>query len=269
MTLQAKEEADKKIRFEIVRNGKKAHHLSEGECSLIAFCYFMAKLDDVETKGSKPIIWIDDPISSLDSNHIFFVYSLINAEIITKQEFEQIFISTHNLDFLKYLKRLPSALNQNQCCYFLISREKEHSKIKLMPRYLKDYVTEFNFLFNQIYLCSTANADDESQHNLFYNFGNDTRKFLEAFLYYKYPNANSLIEKLTKFFGDNRQASTMTDRINNEFSHLEGLFERSMTPIDIPEMKKTATFILDKIKEKDSEQYEALLLSIGVAIETE
>ncbi|MGI6394697.1 MAG: hypothetical protein ACOX2F_08260 [bacterium] len=55
----------------------------------------------------------------------------------------------------------------------------------------------------------------------------------------------------------------MIDRINNEFSHLEALFEKGMTPIDIPEMKKTATFILDKIKEKDSEQYEALLISIG------
>lgn len=269
LTLQALEEADKKIRFEIIRNGKKAHHLSEGECSLIAFCYFMAKLEDVETKSSKPIIWIDDPISSLDSNHIFFVYSLINAEIIAKQEFEQIFISTHNLDFLKYLKRLPSALNKNQSAYFLISRDKENSRIRLMPKYLKDYVTEFNFLFHQIYMCSTTDADDENQHNLFYNFGNNTRKFLEAFLYYKYPNSTDQIEKLTKFFGDNRQASTMTDRINNEFSHLEGLFERSMTPIDAPEMKKTAKFILDKIKEKDNEQYEALLLSVGVEIETE
>lgn len=269
LTLQALEEADKKIRFEIVRDGKKAHHLSEGECSLIAFCYFMAKLEDVETKGSKPIIWIDDPISSLDSNHIFFVYSLINAEIISRQEFEQIFISTHNLDFLKYLKRLPSASNNNQSAYFLISREKENSRIRIMPRYLKDYVTEFNFLFHQIHLCSIADADDENQHNLFYNFGNNTRKFLEAFLYYKYPNATDQIEKLTKFFGDNRQASTMTDRINNEYSHLEGLFERSMIPIDIPEMKKTAKFILDKIKDKDNEQYEALLLSIGVEIETE
>ncbi|MBC7525896.1 MAG: AAA family ATPase [Flavobacterium sp.] len=269
LTLKALEETNKKIRFEIIRNGKKAHHLSEGECSLIAFCYFMAKLEDVETKSSKPIIWIDDPISSLDSNHIFFVYSLINAEIIEKQEFEQIFISTHNLDFLKYLKRLPSASNNNLAAYFLITREKENSKIRLMPRYLKDYVTEFNFLFHQIHMCSTTDADDENQHNLFYNFGNNTRKFLEAFLYYKYPNSTKQIEKLTKFFGDNRQASTMTDRINNEFSHLEGLFERSMTPIDAPEMKKTAKFILDKIKEKDNEQYEALLLSIGVEIDTE
>lgn len=269
LTLQALEEADKKIRFEIIRNGNKAHHLSEGECSLIAFCYFMAKLEDVETKSSKPIIWIDDPISSLDSNHIFFVYSLINAEIIAKQEFEQIFISTHNLDFLKYLKRLPSAINKNQSAYFLISRDKESSRIRLMPKYLKDYVTEFNFLFHQIYMCSNTDADDENQHNLFYNFGNNTRKFLEAFLYYKYPNSIDQIEKLTKFFGDNRQASTMTDRINNEFSHLEGLFERSMIPIDAPEMKKTAKFILDKIKEKDNEQYEALLLSVGVEISKE
>lgn len=266
LSLQAKEESDKKIRFEIVRNGKKAHHLSEGECSLIAFCYFMAKLEDVETKGSKPIIWIDDPISSLDSNHIFFVYSLINAEIIEKEEFEQIFISTHNLDFLKYLKRLPGALNKTKSGYFLISRENENSRIRIMPRYLKDYVTEFNFLFHQIYMCSTADQNDESQHSLFYNFANNTRKFLEAFLYYKYPNAIEKDDKLKRFFGDNRQASTMTDRINNEFSHLEGLFERSMTPIDIPEMKKTAQFILDKIKEKDNEQYEALLLSIGVEI---
>jgi len=269
LTLKALEEQDvlggKKIRFEIVRNGKKAHHLSEGECSLIAFCYFMAKLEDVATKGSKPIIWIDDPISSLDSNHIFFVYSLINAEIIAKEEFEQIFISTHNLDFLKYLKRLQST---EQRSYFLISREKETSKIKLMPRYLKDYVTEFNFPFHQIYMCSISDADDESQHSLFYNFGNNTRKFLEAFLYYKYPNATNQIEKLTKFFGDNRQASTMTDRINNEFSHLEGLFERSMMPIDVPEMKKTSKFILDKIKEKDNDQYEALLMSIDVEVET-
>lgn len=273
LTLQALEEAEafggKKIRFEIVRNGKKAHHLSEGECSLIAFCYFMAKLEDVETKGSKPIIWIDDPISSLDSNHIFFVYSLINAEIIAKQEFEQIFISTHNLDFLKYLKRLPSALNKNKSAYFLITRENSGSKIKIMPRYLKDYVTEFNFLFHQIYLCSTADTDDENQHNLFYNFGNNTRKFLEAFLYYKYPNAVEKDDKLNRFFGGNRQASSLTDRINNEFSHLEALFEKGMTPIDIPEMKKTATFILEKIKEKDNEQYDALLKSIGIEIETE
>jgi wobble nucleotide-excising tRNase len=263
-------------RFEVTRNDKKAFHLSEGECSLIAFCYFMAKLDDIETKGNQPIIWIDDPISSLDANHIFFVYSLINAEIVTPEKykdggeikerdrFKQLFISTHNLDFLKYLKRLPGALNKNKSQYFIITRTDQISDIMLMPRYLKDYVTEFNFLFHQIYKCAHAQVDGDENHDCYYNFGNNARKFLEAFLYYKYPNAVEKDDKLARFFGDDALAASLTDRINNEFSHLAGVFERSVLPIDVPEMKTTASFILRKIEEKDPDQYSALLQSIGV-----
>lgn len=264
-------------RFEVTRNDKKAFHLSEGECSLVAFCYFMAKLEDIETKGNQPIIWIDDPISSLDANHIFFVYSLINAEIVTPEKYEeggevkerdrfkQLFISTHNLDFLKYLKRLPGALVKNKSQYFIITRTDQVSDITLMPRYLKDYVTEFNFLFHQIYKCANAKIEFDENHDCYYNFGNNARKFLEAFLYYKYPNAVEKDDKLTRFFGDDALAASLTDRINNEFSHLAGLFERSVLPIDVPEMKTTANFILQKIKEKDPDQYTALLQSIGVA----
>lgn len=268
-------DASSGYRFEVTRNDKKAFHLSEGECSLIAFCYFMAKLEDIETKGNQPIIWIDDPISSLDSNHIFFVYSLINAEIVTPEKYEdggelkerdrlkQLFISTHNLDFLKYLKRLPGALNKKQSQYFIITRTDQVSDITLMPRYLKDYVTEFNFLFHQIYKCAHAQIECDENHDCYYNFGNNARKFLEAFLYYKYPNAVEKDDKLARFFGDDALAASLTDRINNEFSHLAGVFERSVLPIDVPEMKTTANFILRKIKEKDPDQYLALLQSIG------
>ncbi|EHW5915736.1 AAA family ATPase, partial [Campylobacter jejuni] len=87
--------------FEILRNGKQAKNLSEGECSLVAFCYFVASLEDAKTKDKNPIIWIDDPISSLDNNHIFFIFSLIEAKIAKKikdNKYSQLFISTHNLD---------------------------------------------------------------------------------------------------------------------------------------------------------------------------
>jgi len=47
---------------------------------------------------------IDDPISSLDSNHVFFVFSLIDSIIAKPKKYTQLFISTHNLDFLKYIK---------------------------------------------------------------------------------------------------------------------------------------------------------------------
>lgn len=233
----------------------------------------MAKLEDIETKGLSPIIYIDDPISSLDSNHIFFIYSIINSKIILEGNFKQIFISTHNLDFLKYLKRIPKKDNLGNKLpqeFFMIERAEEESKIKLMPNYLRNYVTEFNYLFHQVFKCANADLQNvDNSHDCYYNYANNARKFLEAFLYFKYPNAlENDNSKLSKFFGGDPLSAALTDRINNEFSHLAGVFERSMTPIDVPEMKNSAQFILKKIREKDPEQYDSFITSIGNPIQT-
>ncbi|MGY8774955.1 AAA family ATPase [Spongiibacter tropicus] len=259
-------------RFEVTRNGKQAFHLSEGECSLIAFCYFMAKLEDIETKGNQPIIWIDDPISSLDANHIFFVYSLINAAIVKPKNFLQLFISTHNLDFLKYLKRISNdykgkgdkRIKMRE--FFMVERSGDASQICLMPGYLKNYVTEFNYLFHQIYKCATAESIDDGNYHEFYNFGNNARKFLEIYLYYRYPNGIEGDDKLLKFFGEDSIPAIFTDRVNNEYSHLCGVFERGASPIEVPEMKAVAQQIISKVKD-DADQYSALLQSIGVKVD--
>jgi wobble nucleotide-excising tRNase len=274
ITLEAQENPEteleaKSIRFEVTREGAKAYHLSEGECSLLAFCYFLAKLDDIETQGSKPIVWIDDPISSLDSNHIFFLYSLIYNEIVSSGRFVQLFISTHNLDFLKYLKRLATksvdalGVETNyQKSYFLVTRSDRASSIKMMPKHLKDFVTEFNYLFDQIYRCATVESVDDSNYTIFYNFTNSARKFLEIYLYYKFPNSGDQMVKLQRFFGNDAIPTVLVDRINNEYSHLCGVFERGETPVEVPEMKTAAMLILDRLKQ-DQGQYDALLESIG------
>lgn len=263
----------KKISFEVIRDGKKAYHLSEGECSLLAFCYFLAKLEDVDTKDSQPIIWIDDPISSLDGNHIFFVYSLINAEIVSSGNFKQLFVSTHNLDFLKYLKRLNGEfLNHNNKMqpydkeYFVIRRNDKVSTINPMPKYLQKYVTEFNYLFHQIYKCAAIEVVNDTNYTTFYNFGNNARKFLEIYLYYKYPDTSKDDEKLQKFFGDGKVPALLTDRINNEYSHLSGVFERGATPVEVPEMKTVAQQIIKRLQ-VDNDQYEALVKSVGEEID--
>lgn len=270
LTIEPVKQDDESYRFEVWRNNQKAYQLSEGECSLIAFCYFMAKLEDVETKDSKPIIWIDDPISSLDSNHIFFIYSLISSKIIKSEKFQQLFVSTHNLDFLKYLKRLHDKKSDNKTSwqrnYFLIDRVDDSSQIRLMPQYLKKYVTEFNYLFEQIYLCATAKIEDtEIKHDCFYNYGNNARKFLNAYRFYHHPNPQmGDEEKLKNFLGDDI-AYELLDRLHNEHSHLEELPDRSMRPIDIPEMQKSAYLILKKIQEKNSDQFSGLCESIGIS----
>jgi len=262
------------IRFEVTREGKKAYHLSEGECSLLAFCYFLAKLEDIDTKGSKPIIWIDDPISSLDGNHVFFIYSLISARIAQTDSYSQLFISTHNLDFLKYLKRLKgwtiSSIGkpqERQKEYFTINRNGNSSSIGIMPKHLKDYVTEFNFLFHHIYKCSRADSSTDDGALVDYQFANNARKFMEIYLHYKYPDYRDESEKLIAFFGADKVPAILMDRINNEYSHLCGGFERGAMPVVVPEMKTVACQILERIKELDREQYKALLNSVGESSE--
>lgn len=268
---QSEEEDSKQYVFEIQRDGKKAFNLSEGECRLVAFAYFMAKLNDVDTKDKKPLIWIDDPICSLDANHVFFVYSLIYSEIVKKDIFTQLFISTHNLDFFKYLKELSkSSKKDKDKQYFIIERFNEISTLRSMPDYLKSYVTEFNYLFNEIYKCSKIDNPSDENYPSVYNFGNNARKFLEIYLFYKFPDDSGKPQKFAKFFGgESCIPKFINDRITNEYSHLEqGGVERATTPIEVPEFKKDAQKILDCIKRNDEEQYNALLNSIGVKVAT-
>ncbi|WP_249384056.1 AAA family ATPase [Chitinivorax sp. B] len=286
--LEAKDNAGKNaVKFEITRDGKSAYNLSEGECSLVAFCYFIAKLEEPGSKGKDLIIYIDDPISSLDGNHIFFMFSLIesliarpfkNADGSNGYRHSQLFISTHNLDFLKYLKRLSvpkkkvpagdcgktKSVDDNE--HFMVERNGPKSNIMLMPSYLKDYITEFNYLFHQIYKCRNQDAA-HGAHEPFYGFGNNLRKFLEAFLFFKFPyhdDKNDKLERIKKFFGDeDATAIELVNRLSNEFSHLESIPDRGFKPVEIPEIAKVANFVLDKIYAADPHQYNALLKSIG------
>lgn len=284
--LEARDGDDKAtVKFEITRDGKAAYNLSEGECSLIAFCYFIAKLDDPESKGKELIIYIDDPISSLDSNHIFFMFSLIesliakpikNTDGSNTYRYKQLFISTHNLDFLKYLKRLsipkkkiPAGEGKTKSVedheHFMIERNGAASQILLMPSYLKDYITEFHYLFHQIYKCKDQ-ATAQVNHEPFFGFGNNLRKFLEAFLFFKYPyhdDKNDAFERIRKFFGEEDTAIALVNRLNNEFSHLEAVPDRGFKPVEIPEIAKVANYVLDKMYATDAVQYNALLKSIG------
>ena len=276
LKLEATEEANgRAFKFEVKRGNQLAKNLSEGECSLVAFCYFMAKLEDSETQDKKLIIYIDDPISSLDSNHIFFIYSLIEtliAKPIGQNEngknifiYDQLFISTHNLDFLKYLKRMSKPSKTEGFEQFLISSKNTGSSIEIMPKYLRNYITEFNYLFSEIYICSDE-TNKVTHYNSFYNFGNNLRKFLEAFLFFKYPfSQNESTDhnlRVQKFFADELGAEPLVQRIVNEFSHLSGQFDRSVEPIDHAEISRLAQFVLKKLQYNDEDQFNCLKESI-------
>jgi len=263
------------VKFKIMRDKADAKNLSDGECSLISFCYFIAKIEDEMKEAinnDSLIVYIDDPISSLDSNHIFFMFSLIESIIAKPKKFGQLFISTHNLDFLKYLKKLsipkwkpmPDSKGKPDVNHFLIERKgKENSHLRLSPNYLKHYITEFNYLFDQVYQCSISDSTT-IEHEYQYNFGNNMRKFLEAYLFYKYPSqAFDLDQRLEKFFDSDQVTINLINRVVNEYSHLGEHVDRGLEPIDVDAMCKVAQAVITKIQVTDPQQFAALLDSIS------
>lgn len=265
-----------RTKFVVKRGGDDAKNLSEGERSLISFCYFIAQMDD-ELSGKdaeKLVIFIDDPISSLDSSHVFFMYSLIESVIAEPKRYGQLFLSTHNLDFLKYLKRMsvPSSETGEGLISHYIVRKKCRGKndylsmIEEMPRYLRDYVTEYNFLFEQIYKMAMplGHGGDKSkmiEHSYtdYYNIGNNMRKFLECYLFYRYPNTDDPMKNLKTLFKGH--VPTEVNRIVNEYSHL-AFGERGVRVMEVPEVETAAKLIMKAVQEKDPAHYEALCKSV-------
>lgn len=103
--------------------------LSEGEATFITLLYFLQFIKggiSPEKVNEKRVVIIDDPISSLDSNILFVVSSLIK-EIIKdirngKGNIQQIIVLTHNVYFHKELSNM----------YLL--KESDHGK-ELNPHY--------------------------------------------------------------------------------------------------------------------------------------
>lgn len=259
------DDGNKEVRFEIQRNGNKAYHLSEGEKSLIAFCYFIARLEETGTNGSKPVIWIDDPISSLDQNHIYFIYSLMKSKVVDADISSQLFISTHNLDFLRYIKNTDAFKKERETVgttFFIVERKDEESLIKLMPIYMKKYVTEFTYLFEQIYTCGSLVRITDDNHKDFYGFANNARKFLEMYLFYKYPGEKHE-NAIEDFFDGDEVSKNLILRLDHDNSHSDGAMEKTMMPYDINEALKVAQKILEVLR-RDDRQYKSLLNSIGI-----
>jgi wobble nucleotide-excising tRNase len=273
-------EGEVKTHFVIKRGERNAKNLSEGECSLIAFCYFMAKIEDeLQDPNAKDnlIIYIDDPISSLDNNHIFFMFSLIESITIgvskDNPKFCQLFISTHNLEFLKHLSNLhkyKSSEQKNRQNFIIDKRKRDNSTrsyLKRMPRYLRINISEYLYLFEEIY--KMANIEDitddkvqyfEENYTRLYAVGNIMRKFLECYICTKYPHIDSPYQNLDILFPN--AIPMQINRLVQEYSHLQW-GSRANLPIDVPEAEETAKKIIEALKLHDLKHYDSLITCIN------
>ena len=189
------------------------------------------------------IIYIDDPISSLDANHIAQVCSLINSFFFEKgldpdnpdkvcNCFNQLFVSTHNFEFFSFLKDANNINRRKkvtqgtqsvpkQTCHNYMIRKKNQNESELIniPSTLSKYKSEYVYLFSEI----DKFKNDGFTGDRLYLMPNIVRRFLEIYTLMKLPGNTDEIDNRIKILFSNRISEL---KILHNFSHFTS-FDRA------------------------------------------
>lgn len=166
--------------------------LSEGEKNFIAFLYFYQLClgsDKAESGSKKKIIVIDDPASSIDSQSIFIISTLIHQLLAKKgsnrserKEFLnpnicQIFIFTHNLFFYKEV-----TLDNTRGCtirqFYLVTKFRKYTEIEKKEG--KEISNDYSLMWSSLKRIKQDVSDGNKDYNIL--IGNVMRRILESYV---------------------------------------------------------------------------------------
>lgn len=262
-------------RFQLVRKGGvPAKNLSEGERTAIAFSYFLTKLKEIkDTDFAETIVYIDDPISSLDSNHIFQVNAAINEMFFHKElkpdgsdgawttKCKQVFISTHNFEFFNLMKELKPD-GKNAASLYLVKQVGEGKSVLVnSPPSLSLYGSEYHFLFEQLHRYHENQDKTDVEHLIM--LPNVLRRFLELYCFSRIPTADrfSVDNRAAELFSPERAKSILkflhTFSHGNSFERLVGNSEHIFL------LEQTVKDVFDELEQSDNRHWKALLEAVA------
>lgn len=204
--------------YELKRDGMHCPFLSlsEGEKNFIALAYFIYSINDEQNKLPEDgIVLIDDPVSSLDKQAIFQIFSIIVSEV-KKHAGRQYFVFTHNLDFLGHLKEsFGKAIKSDTVRLFSLSATDTGCVIEAIHPLLKDHRSDYYYVFSALYKFKDACDLEDS-----YLVVNLLRRWLETFLEFKFSTSGDLQSTLESAY---TEAHKRTEKWTTPFSasHLE------------------------------------------------
>ena len=229
--------------YRVLRRGKPAKRLSEGEKTAIAFIYFLVQLKDQDFNIGEGVVVIDDPISSLDASAIYQAFAFLKNHT---QSAKQLFILTHNFEFLKllinWIKNIPNISKSHKNYAMVLCTETvdgRSSRIAPLDKLLIDHATEYHYLFKVLY---TFKSDGTILGC--YHVPNIARKVLETFLDFHVPSNRSLYQKLEETDFDPLK-KTAIYKFANDLSHHTG---KSFDPALVSEAQKNTEYLLEMIQ---------------------
>lgn len=245
------------VGYIVKRRGKNAKHLSEGEKSVIALIYFLAKLEEDGFKKESGIVVVDDPVDSQDEIFLFRTFGLIKRQLIKA---EQLIVLTHNFAFFNLVRDWMNDTGEAELYLMTCNRSgtSHEAKIEPLPDIIKKYKTEYQFLFFQLYNFNKNGTGVDAPL-----IPNIARKTLEYFAGFKWSCS------VDESFGNMVHSRYATDtnlrnkgvadfivKFLHEYSH--GLdFTRPITAATL-EAKDVAKNVMEFIHMSDDDHYKKL-----------
>lgn len=246
--------------YTITRGHEEARDLSEGEKTAFALLYFLKTLEDHRSKLEDTIVVIDDPVSSLDSSAMFTAFGFIKERT---EKARQIIVLTHDFSFFNLVKNwfryVPDSRNVTRY-YSLASVMGDDGKrnvILVLDKLLKDYASEYQYLFHLVKKGATAQGQELSE---LYGLPNVGRRLIEHFIAFKFPGGKGkeeLFERMKKLGLDSKTLAVL-NRFLNVHSHGDGVAAAEHDLSLLSETQKVMQAILDAMRAEDKEHVERL-----------
>ena len=253
--------------YVITRNSKPAMHLSEGERTAITFMYFLKTLSDDGFDIKNSIVVIDDPVSSLDANSMYSAFGFMKERT---KEAKQLFILTHSFSFFRLVRgwffnqpgQKKKDINKQLSRFYMVEASvkdgKRTASIDGLDKLLKDYESEYHYLFKRVHEEANREAPLGSLE-VYYGLPNIGRRLLEAFLTFKLPNyeAGKLEKKLDAINFDPVKKSRIL-----RFLHIHSHFDQVVPPEhDLSVLSETPEILsdlMDLIQAIDKEHFDGM-----------
>ena len=250
--------------YQIMRGNVLAGSMSEGEKTALALLYFLKSLRDDRFALSKGVVVLDDPVSSLDSNALYLAFGYIKERT---NDAAQLFVLTHNFAFFRLVRRWfhhikgqrKKDIDKRPARFYMLERVFDpptpHTVIQILDPLLEQYESEYQYLFARIF-----NAAQRTRIPLqeAYVLSNVSRRLLEAFLAFRYPNIHGELHKKMERVEFKEATKTRIGQFVNTYSHDHIIDEPTHSPSVFGESRSVLNDILDLIESEDPKHFEAM-----------
>ena len=266
----------KETGYTIMRYDSAAESLSEGEMTAVALLYFLKSLQDRRFDLSTGVVVLDDPVSSLDANALFFAFGFIRERTQTAH---QLIILTHNFTFFRQMRnwfhhlkgQKKKRIEERPAHFYMLDCKHEEnrrcSEIRLLDPLLEQFDSEYHYLFARIY--RAANAVPHAQLEQSYVLPNLARRMLESFLAFRQPQISGELWEKLKLVQFDETKKIRIIRFLHTHSHSSSLGEPEHDLSLLSEAQAILKDLLDLVQSQDESHYSAMVSLVAPADSTE